>query len=116
MNSLVESAKSDDVPEIVAIVLEQAYKFHAGGRIDDQTYHQQLERLEREELLPRGLALGVEEGPDGSARFVIRYGKSGQVCRELACRPHPSPRCSVSENGKLPPPASFFPPGIQPAC
>jgi hypothetical protein len=60
------------LPEIVSIILRQAYRQLKAGAIPRSMYDRQIERLTREELAPRGLKLEVGQSDSGQARFIIR--------------------------------------------
>lgn len=59
------------VPEIVQIVLTQATKFRAAGRIGPGQYQAQIDRLCAEELQPRGWSLSTRELADGATQYLI---------------------------------------------
>jgi hypothetical protein len=60
------------LPEIVPIILRQAYRHVMSGAIPRSMYERQIERLTREELAPRGLKLEVGASESGHARFIIK--------------------------------------------
>jgi hypothetical protein len=60
------------LPDIVPIVLRQAYRHVISGAIPRSLYERQIDRLTREELAPRGLKLEIEEPAPGMAQFVIK--------------------------------------------
>src|SRR3954453_14858420 len=64
------------LPEIVPIILRQAYRHVMSGAIPRSMYDRQIERLTREELAPRGLKLEVAASEGGKARFIIRKGNA----------------------------------------
>src|SRR4051794_16826706 len=59
------------LPEIISIVLRQAYRHLNSGAIPRAIFERQIDRLTREELAPRGLELDFTEDAPGYARFVI---------------------------------------------
>lgn len=72
------------LPEIVSIILRQAYRHFMAGAIPRSMYDGQLERLTREELAPRGLKLEIGESESGQARFLITK-HTASAAEVLAC-------------------------------
>jgi CheY-like chemotaxis protein len=68
------------VPPIVRIVLTQATRQRSGGRISQTIFDEQIRRIDREELAPKGLSILVRDLPDGRTRFLIKNKLSGTVC------------------------------------
>jgi hypothetical protein len=85
MNYSEPAPPSSAVPEIVQIVLTQAAKFRAAGRIDQQKFEAQINRLCAEELQPRGWSLATQERNDGATQFLIR--SSAGVVDLIDCTP-----------------------------
>lgn len=90
---IAHPSKRTAVPEIVHIVLTQAAKFRTTGRIDQQTFESQIDRLSSEELRPRGWSLVTRELHDGTTRFLIR--SSAGIIDLIDC-PHLSGQASRS--------------------
>ena len=68
------------VPAIVHIIVTQATRRRAEGGISEAVYHEQIRRITREELEPKGLTLLMRELPGGRARCIIKEQASGRVC------------------------------------
>jgi hypothetical protein len=70
----------ETLPEIVRIVLTEATHFWLRGQITTEVFEHQVERLNREELKPRGLTVTVQHLPwRGIVRFVIKTESKEQV-------------------------------------
>src|SRR3954452_22177398 len=72
------------LPEIVPIILRQAYRHVMAGAIPRSMYERQIERLTREELAPRGRKLEIDESDSGQARFLI-LSNNPKAADVLAC-------------------------------
>jgi hypothetical protein len=71
---------TDDLPEIVRIVLTQATQHWLRDQISAEVFEHQVERLCREELEPRGLIVKVQHLPwKETIRFVIKTKDREQV-------------------------------------
>ncbi len=68
------------VPVIVYIVLTQATRKRAEGGITSGSFAEQIQRISREELLPKGMKLLVRELPGGRTRFIIKEQATDAVC------------------------------------
>jgi hypothetical protein len=68
------------VPPIVHVVLTQAARRRARGNITDAIYEEQIRRLAREELEPKGLKLLERQIAGGRTRFIIKEQATGIVC------------------------------------
>lgn len=77
----------DDLPDIVRVVLTQASRMRHLGAISDQVFNAQVDRLEREELTPRGYHLKIHELPGEAAWFSIEATTTGKVRQLLGTRP-----------------------------
>lgn len=82
---VVGCGPSRRLPEIVPIVLHEIVRLRECGLLTRDTFDQKLQRLEREEVYPRGCSLVVQEFPDGRLRFGIRETKTGEVHDLLEC-------------------------------
>lgn len=56
------------------------------GAISDQVFNAQVDRLEREELTPRGYHLKIHELPGEATRFSIEATSTGKVRQLLEAR------------------------------
>ncbi len=79
----VEIATSRAIPEIVHIVLGELAKRRHAKTISAKEYEAKLQRITREEIQPRHLALRERNLPDGRTRFIIKQLESGRVCDML---------------------------------
>jgi len=68
------------VPAIVQIVLRQAVRRRAENGISGAVFEEQIRRLGREELEPKGLKLLVRELSEGRTRYIIKDQATGTVC------------------------------------
>ncbi len=85
------------LPPIVRIVLTQAARHRAQGRISAEKFETQLQRLSREELEPRGLTLIARDLRSGTTRFLIKSTASGRVQEMIEVDPEEgSPLAIVS--------------------
>lgn len=84
MSVAQETNPKEGVPEIVPIVLHQSTELRLNGRISEAEHLQKLNRLEREELAPRGFQLEAQNLPDGALRFLIK--RQETVCETVECR------------------------------
>jgi hypothetical protein len=66
-------------PSLAHIILSQLARMRAQGTISDADFESKVERLEREELVPRNQRLLRREFAGGRVRFLIKSG-SGRVC------------------------------------
>ncbi len=66
------------VPDIVRVVLTQAARMRRSGAISDLVFSAQIERLEREELAPRGYHLLVYDTANGPT-FSLKATATGVV-------------------------------------
>lgn len=80
----------EELPEIVRVVLSQASRMRRLGAITDQYFDNQVSRLEKEELAPRGLHLLVDRLPDGDTRFTI------EPIHSRAVSPFPNGRSNMA--------------------
>jgi hypothetical protein len=71
------------VPALVHVVLTQATRRRAERSITDSVYNEQIDRIAREELNPKGLKLLVRELQGGRIRFIIKEQASGVVCEMM---------------------------------
>jgi hypothetical protein len=69
----------EDLPDIVRVVLTQASRMRRLGAISELVFNAQVDRLEREELKPRGYHLLVQDLPGGATKFSIEATATGQV-------------------------------------
>ena len=69
-----------NVPPMVYIIIAQAARNRASGKISPSTFDQNIRRLERELLEKQGLALLVCDLADGRTRFLIKQRNTGTVC------------------------------------
>jgi hypothetical protein len=71
---------TETLPEIVRIVLTQATHLWLRDQITAKVFEHQVERLNREELKPRGLTVKVQHLPGREiVRFVIKMENKEQV-------------------------------------
>jgi CheY-like chemotaxis protein len=75
-----ETLRPTLVPPIVRIVLTQATRLRAGGGISQTIFDEQIRRIDREELAPKGLGLLVRDLPGGRTRFLVKNKTTGSVC------------------------------------
>ncbi len=68
------------VPTLVRIIITQAALRRAEGEITQAVFEEQIQRITREELEPKGLTLLVRELPAGRTRFLIKEKSDGAVC------------------------------------
>jgi len=78
-----------DIPPIIRIVLTQATRHWMRGQISFARFRAQVQRLSREELATRGLALRSDQPAGGGKRWFIEVAKSGKVVEtiEIAAEP-----------------------------
>ena len=78
-----------DIPPIIRIVLTQATRHWMRGQISFARFRAQVQRLSREELATRGLALRSDKSAGGGKRWIIEVAKSGKVLEtiEIAAGP-----------------------------
>ena len=67
------------VPPIVRIVLTQAARHRMRGQIMAAKFDDQIKRLTKEELEPRGLSVLVRDLPSGTTRFIIKSRETGRA-------------------------------------
>jgi hypothetical protein len=77
------------LPPIVRIVLTQATRHRMRGQISLARFQAQVQRLSREELATRGLALKAQSSPRGRKRWVIEVAKSGKVLETIEISAEP---------------------------
>ncbi len=68
------------VPPIVRIIITQATRHRAQGTLTDTVFEEQIRRVAREELEPKGLTLLARDLPGGRTRFIIKEQATGAVC------------------------------------
>jgi len=68
------------VPPLVHIVLTQAVRRRSESEITDAIFDEQIRRLIREELVPKGFALSVQKLPRGRTCLTITETSTGLVC------------------------------------
>ncbi len=68
------------VPPLVYIVLAQATRRWTENDITDAIFDEQIRRITREELVPKGLILLVRKLPLGHTQFIIKEKATGVVC------------------------------------
>jgi hypothetical protein len=73
------SYRAPSIPPIVRIIISQATRRRAQGAITQGIFDEQIRRISREELEPRGLNLLLRELPGGCTRFVIKSRREGVV-------------------------------------
>jgi len=73
----------NSVPTLVRIIITQASRWRAEGAITEEIFQQQVRRVAREELEPKGLALLVRDLPGGRTRFIIKQQETGAVCEMM---------------------------------
>ena len=71
------------MPPIVNIVLSQVSRHRSEGTMNDADFNEEISRLERQELQPRGLVLAFNELSGGRMRFVVKSGTTGEVRQTL---------------------------------
>lgn len=71
---------SPRVPAIVRIVAKEATRRRAMGAITDAIFEEQIGRIIREELEPKGLMLLVRDLSGGRTRFLVKHKATGMVC------------------------------------
>lgn len=79
------------VPSIVSIIIGQATRCRASGEISPELFDEQMRRLEREELAPKGLTLLVRNLSDNRTRFLIKERRTGTICDLLEFGPAGTP-------------------------
>ena len=67
------------LPPLVRIVLTQAARHRMRGQIMAAKFDDQIQRLAKEELEPRGLSLLVRDLPSGTTRFIIKSQETGRA-------------------------------------
>ncbi len=82
--------KSPQLPPIIRIVLTQATRFWMRGQISLARFKAQVQRLSREELATRGLALRTRESGCGGKLWIIEVAKSGKVLETIEVFADPS--------------------------
>jgi hypothetical protein len=89
------------VPAIVQIIITQAVWHRAASAISERVFEEQIRRIAREELEPRGLILLVRELPAGRTRFLVKEQDTGTVCDMLEFAADGLPeRVSAGSSGK----------------
>ena len=79
---------TETLPEIVRIVLTQATQHWLHDKISTEVFADQVERLRREELEPRGLTMKEQHLPWSKiVRFVIKAEHKGQVLDTIEIGP-----------------------------
>ena len=69
----------NSVPTIARIIITQATRRRAKRDITDAVFEEQIRRVRREELEPKGMTLLVRELPDRRTRFLIKEKATGAV-------------------------------------
>jgi hypothetical protein len=84
------------LPEIVAIVFQEASRLRNQGELTQPDFEEKLARLAAEELTPRGLELMVRDLPNGATRFLIKESRTGRICEMLDCERRLAPAADES--------------------
>lgn len=93
----MSSENSARVPAIVRIVAKEATRRRAMGAITDAIFVEQMGRIIREELEPKGLTLLVRDLSGGRTRFLIKRKATGTVCDMMDFSPDGSLEPETSE-------------------
>ena len=75
--------ESPHVPSIIRIVLTQATRHWMRGQISFARFQAQIQRLSREELAKRGLALRTRKSAAGGKQWIIEVAESGKVLETI---------------------------------
>jgi hypothetical protein len=73
----------NSVSTLVRIIISQASRWRAEGTISEEIFQQQMRRVAREELEPKGLTLLVRDLPGGRTRFLFKKHPTGAVCEMM---------------------------------
>ena len=71
------------VPTIARIVIRQATLKRAEGSITQAIFEEQMQRIAREELAPKGVTLLIRDLPGGRTRFLFKENATGTVCEMM---------------------------------
>ena len=87
MNSVIAHSMNSahTIPEIIPIVLKQLASLRAAHQLAEEEFQRKLDRLRKEELDRRGLALLVRDLSDSHTRFIIKDRASESVVDMLEC-------------------------------
>ena len=69
----------NSMPPIVRIVIAQAVRARALGGINERIFSEQMNRLRREELEPKGLTLLARDLPGGRTRILLKEMAGGAI-------------------------------------